>query len=471
MKLRDFQKRFIKGALAAGTDTAALSLPRGNGKSWLAGHVLTRCMTPGDRLHEAGAEFLLCAASIEQARTVFKFVRPELEARGGYRFIDSTTRLGITGPGNTKLRVLSSNGKTAMGIVGCPLLVADEPGSWEVNGGQLMHDAIQTAQGKPGSPLKVVYLGTLAPARSGWWHELVQGGSRGSVYVQALQGDPERWDDFREVLRVNPLARIDATFKAKLREELEEAKRDSRLKARWLSYRLNVPTADESTVLLTVTDWKRVCAREPGPMDGQPVVAVDLGGGRAWSAAVAIWRSGRVEALAVAPGIPSIEEQEARDRVPRGTYQRLVDAGVLVTDGDRRVPRVETLLERVMPWRPVGIVADRFRAPELHDAAKGRVRISPRVSRWSEAGEDIRALRKAALDGPLTVGRESRSILQASLACAMVRNDDQGNTRLVKADPSGSTGRDDVAAALVLAAGALSRWKPRPGGRYLGVAA
>ena len=46
---------------------------------------------------------------------------------------------------NTRLRVLSSNAKTAMGIVGCPLLVADEPGSWEVRGGELMNDAIQGA--------------------------------------------------------------------------------------------------------------------------------------------------------------------------------------------------------------------------------------------------------------------------------------------------------------------------------------
>ena len=456
MKLRDFQTRFLRGALDPATDTAALSLPRGNGKSWLAGHLLTRCMTPGDALHQAGAEYLLCAASIEQARIVYKFVRPELEGRGGYRFIDSATRLGITGPGNTKLRVLSSNGRTAQGIVGCPVLVADEPGSWEVNGGQLMRDAIQTAQGKPGSRLKVVHIGTLAPARGGWWHELVKRGSRGSVYVQALQGDPEKWDTWAEISRVNPLARIDAKFRAKLLEERDEARRDTRLKARFMSYRENVPTADESTVLLTVQDWKRVCDREAGATEGQPIVGVDLGGGRAWSAAVAVWRSGRVEALAVAPGTPSIEEQETRDRVPKGTYRRLVDAGILTTDGDRRVPRVEALLERVMPWRPVGIIADRFRAGELRDAAKGAVRVSDRVSRWSEAAEDIRALRKAALDGPLTVGRESRSILQASLAFSMVRNDDQGNTRLVKADPSGSTGRDDVAAALVLAAGAFS---------------
>ena len=44
------------------------------------------------------------------------------------------------------------NGKTGMGIVGCPLLVADEPGSWETNGGQLMADAILTAHGQTGQP-------------------------------------------------------------------------------------------------------------------------------------------------------------------------------------------------------------------------------------------------------------------------------------------------------------------------------
>ena len=32
-ELRGFQKRFIRGALAPGIDVAALSIPRGNGKS------------------------------------------------------------------------------------------------------------------------------------------------------------------------------------------------------------------------------------------------------------------------------------------------------------------------------------------------------------------------------------------------------------------------------------------------------
>ena len=68
--------------------------------------------------------------------------------------------------------------------------------------------------------------------------------------------------------------------------------------------------------------------------EGRPIVGADLGGGRAWSAAVAVWRNGRVEALAVAPGIPDLPEQERRDRVPTGTYRKLLNTGALrVADG------------------------------------------------------------------------------------------------------------------------------------------
>ena len=68
---------------------------------------------------------------------------------------------------------------------------------------------------------------------------------------------------------------------------------DSRLKARFLSYRLNRPSGDESEVLLTVGDWEKVTAREVPERQGRPIVGVDLGGGRAWSAAVALVESQR----------------------------------------------------------------------------------------------------------------------------------------------------------------------------------
>ena len=56
---------FIKRALAPGVDVAALSIPRDNGKSWLAAHLLERALTPGDDLFVSGSEYLLCAGSIE----------------------------------------------------------------------------------------------------------------------------------------------------------------------------------------------------------------------------------------------------------------------------------------------------------------------------------------------------------------------------------------------------------------------
>ena len=124
-----------------------------------------------------------------------------------------------------------------------------------------------------------------------------------------------------------------------------------------------------------------------------------------------------------------------------------------------RVPLVAALVDRLRDWRPESITCDRFRLPELLDAGL-RVPILPRVSRWSESAEDIRALRRQALDGDLAVAPEARGLLTASLSAARVANDDAGNVRMVKRGANNQA-RDDVAAALVLAAGAAAR-RPAP---------
>ena len=120
-------------------------------------------MSPKDSLFRPGTESVLVAGSIEQARIVFRVARAILREEG-YRYIDSHTRVGVTHvPTNTKLRIIGSNGKTAMGLLDCPWAICDEPGAWEINGGELVWDALTTARGKPGSPLKILLVGTLAP--------------------------------------------------------------------------------------------------------------------------------------------------------------------------------------------------------------------------------------------------------------------------------------------------------------------
>ena len=117
--------------------------------------------------------------------------------------------------------------------------------------------------------------------------------------------------------------------------------------------------------------------------------------------------------------------------------------------------------------RPRIIICDRFRLPELQDVVKNGAKIEPRVTRWSEAAYDIRALRRQAKDGNLAVDKDSRLLLTTSLRRAMVVNDDAGSTRLAKRGTH-NTARDDIAAALVLAAGAVERLPKRAGGIYLG---
>lgn len=464
VELLPFQRRFVRAAVSPRYDVAAMTGPRGLGKTYLAGHVLSRCMTPGDPFCEPGAEYILIAASLDQARLCYGFIRPALEPLGGYSFLDSAQRIAITQRATrTRLRVISSSGKTAMGIVNTRIAVLDEPGSFDTAKGALMADALFGALGKVGSPLKLIICGTLAPMATGaghWWYDLIDGGTNGTTHVTAFRGNVAKWDDLREVYRVNPLARVSGEFRRKLRRERDAARADSRLRARFLSYRLNIPSGDESTVLLTVPEYETVCGRPVPDREGAPIVGVDLGGGRAWSAAVALWSNGRVEALAVAPGIPDLVAQERADKVPRGTYQRLAESGALRLADGLRVPPVPLVVDAIRQWRPAVIVCDRFRLSELQDA-RPPCPVEPRVSRWSEQSEDIRALRKMAADGPLSVDPGSRGLIGASLAVASVKNDDGGNVRLVKRGTNNQA-RDDVAASLVLAAGEAARRLRRP---------
>ena len=124
---------------------------------------------------------------------------------------------------------------------------------------------------------------------------------------------------------------------------------------------------------------------------------------------------------------------------------------------DLRVPPVSAVIGSALAkWgRPSVVVCDTFRLADLKDAAPA-LRIEPRRTRWSEASEDIRALRKSALDGALAVEVESRGLLTVSMAAAAVKPDDNGNVRLVKRGTHNEA-RDDVAQGLVHAAGELAR--------------
>ena len=186
-----------------------------------------------------------------------------------------------------------------------------------------------------------------------------------------------------------------------------------------------------------------------------------MGENRAWCAATAMWKNGRVECVAIAPGIPDIQQQEKQDYVPRGTYTRLVDSGKLIVADGYRVPPATMMADLIRTeWgTPAKTLLDRFRFYQLEDCSRG-LRLEARVTRYSEASADIRALRKFARNGPLAIDRDSRLLLTASIHAARVESDTSGNTRMLK--QANNVGRDDCAASAVLAAGEIERILAKP---------
>ena len=71
----------------------------------------------------------------------------------------------------------------------------------------MLADSLFTAQGKVGSRLKVVLIGTLAPmaVNAGhWWHDLINDGSKGRTHVQHFKGDLESWDRWPTIRQGQP---------------------------------------------------------------------------------------------------------------------------------------------------------------------------------------------------------------------------------------------------------------------------
>jgi hypothetical protein len=122
---------------------------------------------------------------------------------------------------------------------------------------------------------------------------------------------------------------------------------------------------------------------------------------------------------------------------------------------DREAVLWEAIVDR---WGyPALVVCDRFRLNELRDTLGQSIPIEPRVTQWSSSSEDIRSLRKHVKDGPFNLVPEAAPLLVTSLGKTRVQSDASGNVRLLKMGHN-NAGRDDVAAALTLAAGAFARY-------------
>ena len=195
------------------------------------------------------------------------------EAEADYRWLDSGQRLACTHKATgTKLRVLSSSGKRAMGLSQFHTIFADEPASWEVRGGALMFDALRQSLGKrPGQRLFLI--GTRAPALPHtWWPDLLDAGSGPGKHVQVLTAPAgEPWDTWDVIAKVNPVATVSESLRATILRERDEARRNPTMRRAFEAYRLNRPVDAHSEVLVNLGDWQRAVKRDvPAPRPVAP---------------------------------------------------------------------------------------------------------------------------------------------------------------------------------------------------------
>lgn len=461
-----WQRRFVRGLARPGVRTAALSVARSNGKSWLAARLAA------DYLLGGGAERSECvivASSYMQSKIIYRYAVGMIRDAGHdpanrkawhYRDGANVALLRSREDGRA-IRALGCDPKRAHGrVFGMALL--DEPAQWPPGTSEAMLSAIRTGAGKV-QGTKIVALGTRPASPGHWFAEWLAGGAD---YVQchaARRNDSPFW--LRTIRRANPSYDHLPALREDLEAQRREAKGDEGARARYLSLALNLGVPDVAeNVLLTPEAWGR-CEVETLPERRGPlVVGVDLGGSGGMTAAAGFWpASQRLEAFAVIGGIPDLAERGRRDSV--GTlYTTMARRGELVALAGRRVPDYGEFVREILArWGPPSlIVCDRFREAEFRDALDaGRMpRGRPVIVRgmgWKDGGEDVRRFVRAVLER--RVSAPESLLLRSAIGEARTVSDVAGNRKLAKRTEGGrrALARDDVAAAAILAVAEADR--------------
>ena len=452
-----WQSRFVRGALAPGVQSAALSVARGNGKTALLSGIAAATLD-GPLMVPRG-ETVIVASSFEQARIAFEHVLAFM----GDKLIDARrwkvwntaqqARIEDRQTG-ARVRCIGSDPRRAHGLA--PVLVlADEPAQWPESTGERMVAALRTAAGKqPHS--RFVALGTRPADPEQWFSKMLAGGADYAQCHAAGPDDPPF--NKRTWAKANPSLGHMPDLLAAIRTEAAQSRRDPSLLAALGSLRLNLGTedADVQTLLGSIL-WGDIegKADRAGPV----VWGIDLGTSAAQSAIAGYWpETGRLECLAAFPAEPSLADRGLRDGVGR-LYSECARRGELMILGQRSadiLALLQVALERF--GQPCRIVADRWREAELRDALdRAGVPLAAFETRgmgFKDGAEDVRGFRRGCADG--RVIPISSLLLRSAMSEARTISDPAGNAKLCKGSQGGRRvrARDDAAAAAILAVAA-----------------
>ncbi len=447
-----WQRRFLRGALAPDVYESVLTMARGGGKStFIAG---LACAAVDGPLAQPNAEVIVCAASLGQARVIFRhvlrFLSPGIDEKR-FRVWDTVNRSAIMSRDTgVLLELKGANPRTIHGLAPSHV-ICDEIAQWEPNKIDAMLAALDTSLGKiPGG--RFWKIGTRAASSAHPFETAL----RTADYVQrhaARQDDPPFHK--RTWIRACPSVRYFPDLEKKIRKEAKKARKDESLLASFRALRLNLGVSDTVEAMLVPLDqWKRA----EGDVDpaGVPVWGVDLGTTAASSAVASYWPSGRLEVVAAFPreGM-TLAERGLRDGVGSLYREQYARGELILTDGHACDPA--TLLREALErfGRPSAVASDRWREGELRDAlhASGvpAAALSFRGQGFKDGAEDVRLFRRAIAEQKVVP--IVSLVLRSAMAEARTISDPAGNAKLAKSAQGGrrAKARDDAAAASIAA--------------------
>lgn len=471
LKLAEFQRKFVRGALGDGVMVACLSIGRGNAKTALsAGLALGALKGVWD--DQPKREILFAARNRDQAKTAFQFLvgfiegLPEDEQEQFLIRRGSKLEVEYSGNGGGLARCVAADGKSILG--GAPTLaLMDERAAWEREKGDNLENAILSGLGKRDG--RALIISTSAPDDANTFSRWLDEPPPGTFVQEHRPAFGLPADDLESLLAANPGAveGIGSTPEWLVAQAKRAIARGGSALSSFRNLNRNerVSTEDRS-VLVTVDEWlsAEVDPDQLPPRDGPCILGVDLGGSRSMSAAAFYWpETGRLEALGTFPGNPSLADRGAADGVS-GRYVEMQERGEMTVMGDATVPPGPWLAEIVRQLdgiQPACIVGDRFRHAEFIEAMEkaglARVPFLWRGFGWKDGSEDIERFRRALFDGEVKV--IPSLLLRSAFSDAIVLLDPANNAKLAKAR---SLGRIDAAAAALLAVAQGQRMKAAP---------
>ena len=465
--IEEWQRNFLRDALRDGVREAALCTPRKQGKSGLiAALCLYYLAGPGNVANWRAIIVSLTGALAKELR---KQIGEISEASGlvGVHSYNSPTPGRVVGLNGASLDCLAAD-KSSGHAVGVDLALCDESGLLDQSKRQLWDAVYSSVSTRNGRVLYISIRGA-----SPMYEELRERHGQPGIVWHEYAADPdcdlldrEQWH------KANPgLGRI------KSLTYMEDASRravESPLAASgFRSLDLNLPGIPNQPMILDIADYQRAVVDALPVREGYCVVALDVGGATAFTAACAYWpTSGRCELYAGIGSIPDVASRGQADGV-QDRYQRMHQRGELWVYPDVRVTPLVAFLadvaERLADAEVTTLLADDYRQAAVKDALPdtwANLNLVIRRAVWKEATEDVTAFQGAVIGGK--VAFPESLALASAIQESRLAYDAMGNTRLEK---QRANGRIDLLSAAVLAVAEGVRNPPqvRRKGRYLGL--